>query len=228
MAESTSVSRRSRDARRLARSRLVPEKLSYIQRKIPSYELLSEEGLSLIENNAELILQEIGIEFRRDPETLRLWRSAGADVVGERVRIPRGLCRSLLTTAPREFELHARNPLRTLRIGGNATVFAPVAGPPFVSDLEGGRRYGTLADLQNFIKLAQMAPSIHFAGGSICEPMDIPPNKRHLDVQYSFFRYSDMACEGTPETPSHAADAVSMAEVVFGPGVCGCSRSTAW
>jgi trimethylamine--corrinoid protein Co-methyltransferase len=216
MSGTSPVSRRSRDVRRMARSRLVSEKLPYIRRQIPAYELLSEEGLSLIEETADLILEEIGIEFRRDTESLRLWRSAGAEVEGERVRIPRGLCRQLLRTAPREFELHARNPLRTLHIGGNAMVFAPVAGPPFVSDLEGGRRYGTLADLQNFIKLAQMAPAIHFSGGSTCEPMDIPPNKRHLDVQYSFFRYSDMACEGTPETPSHAADAVAMAEVVFG------------
>ena len=38
------------------------------------------------------------------------------------------------------------------------------------------------------------------------EPMDIPEGKRHLDVQYAFFRYSDQGCEGTPETPGHAAD----------------------
>ncbi len=217
MSESSPVPRRSREARRLARARHGTAKLPYIRRNIPSFEILSEEALTIIEQNAEVILEEIGIEFRRDPTTLDLWRNAGAEVHGERVRIPRGLCRTLLRTAPKEFELYARNPARNLRLGGDATVFAPVAGPPFVSDLDRGRRYGTLVDLQNFIKLAHMAPAIHFSGGSTCEPMDIPANKRHLDVQYSFFRYSDMACEGTPETPSHAADAIAMAEVVFGP-----------
>ena len=91
---------------------------------------------------------------------------AGADVKGERVRIPRGLCRELLRTAPREFTLTARNPARSVRFGGDATVFSPVGGPPFVSDLEGGRRYGTLADLTNFIRLAHTAPAIHFVDGS--------------------------------------------------------------
>ncbi|MFM7784037.1 MAG: trimethylamine methyltransferase family protein, partial [Gammaproteobacteria bacterium] len=157
-------------------------------------------------------------EFRRDPESLRLWREAGADVSGERVRIPRGMCRALLATAPREFTLHARNPARSVQLGGNATVFGPVAGPPFVSDLDRGRRYGALEDVVNFVKLAQMAPAIHFTGISTCEPMDLPPNKRHLDVQYAAFRWSDQACEGTPETPGHAADAIAMASLVFGQG----------
>ena len=103
-----------------------------------------------------------------------------------------------------------------MRFGGDATVFSPVGGPPFVYDIERGRRYGTLEDLQNFIKLAHMAPAIHFSGGCMCEPMEIPPNKRHLDVQYSFFRYSDQGCEATPETPGHARDAVALARVLFG------------
>jgi trimethylamine--corrinoid protein Co-methyltransferase len=208
--------RRSRDSRRAERSRQGAVQLGYIRRRIPAVELLHNEAIEIIEHNAETLLQEIGIEFRRDPESLRLWRAAGADVQGERVRIPRGLCRALLKTAPASFEVHARNPARTVRFGGDAMVFSPVGGPPFVTDLERGRRYATLEDLVNFIKLAHMAPAIHFSGGSACEPMDIPAGKRHLDVQYAYFRHSDQACEGTPETPGHAADAVRMAEVLFG------------
>ena len=207
--------RRSRDARR-ARANAPAAKYSYIRRRLPPVELLSEEAIEIIENNAETILEEIGIEFRRDPESLRLWRDAGADVRGERVHIPRGMARRLLRTAPREFTLHARNPARSVRFGGDATVFSPVGGPPFVTDLDRGRRYGTLEDLTNFIKLAHVAPAIHFSGGCMCEPMEIPPNKRHLDVQYAFFRYSDQGCEATPETPSHARDAIEIARQLFG------------
>jgi len=210
--------RRGREIRRQARTRQGFAKLEYIRRKLPVIDLLSGEAVEAIEHNAETVLQEIGIEFRRDPESLRLWRAAGADVQGERVRMPRGLCRELLRTAPREFLLHARNPARTVRFGGDATVFSPVGGPPFVSDLDRGRRYGTLEDLRNFAKLAQMAPAIHFAGVSTCEPMDLPPNKRHLDAQYTVFRWTDLGCEGTPETPGHAVDALAMADVLFGPG----------
>jgi trimethylamine--corrinoid protein Co-methyltransferase len=206
----------ARETRRSAREKKKAVKLPYIRRRLPVTELLSLEAIEIIEANADSILEEIGVEFRRDPESLRLWRDAGADVRGERVRIPRGLARQLLRTAPREFMLRARNSERDVRFGGDATVFSPVGGPPFVTDLDRGRRYGTLEDLHNFIKLAHMAPAIHFSGGSTVEPMDIPAGKRHLDVQYAFFRYSDQGCEATPETPGHAADAVRMAELLFG------------
>jgi trimethylamine---corrinoid protein Co-methyltransferase len=206
----------AREARRAARHQRRPGKLPYITRRLPTVELLSTEAVEIIEHNAELILEEIGVEFRRDPESLRLWRQAGAEVRGERVHVPRGLARALLRTAPREFVLHARNPARSVRFGGDATVFSPVGGPPFVTDLDRGRRYGTLVDLENFIKLAHVAPAIHFSGGTAVEPMDIPPGKRHLDVMYAYFRLSDQGCEATPETPGHAADAVRMAERLFG------------
>lgn len=104
--------------------------LPYITRKIGVYEVLDEEGLALIERNADLILEEIGIEFREDEEALELWAQAGADVRGHRVHFPKGLCRELLKTAPSEFTWHARNPERNVHIGGKATVFAPVYGPP--------------------------------------------------------------------------------------------------
>ncbi|MBV8308600.1 MAG: trimethylamine methyltransferase family protein, partial [Gammaproteobacteria bacterium] len=215
MSETVTPARRGRDSRRArAQSRAV--KYPYIRRRLQPVELLSTEAVEIIEANAELLLEEVGIEFRRDPESLRLWRAAGADVREERVRIPRGLARKLLATAPQEFTVYARNPERNVRFGGDAPVCSPVGGPPFASDLDHGRRYGTLADLENFIKLAHMAPAIHFSGGCMCEPMEIPPNKRHLDVQYAFFRWSDQGCEATPETAGHAADAVALAQSLFG------------
>ena len=211
----TATPRRARDARR-TRAQSITVKYPYIRRQLKPVELLSSEAVEVIEANAETILEEVGIEFRRDPESLRLWREAGADVKGERVRMPRGMARRLLASAPEEFTLFARNPERNVRFGGDATVFSPVGGPPFVSDIERGRRYGSLEDLTNFIKLAHMAPAIHFSGGCMCEPMEIPPNKRHLDIQYAFFRYSDQGCEATPETAGHAADAVALAQTLFG------------
>jgi trimethylamine--corrinoid protein Co-methyltransferase len=178
--------------------------------------VLSEEGLALVERNAETILEEIGIEFREDPEALALWKQAGAAVDGDRVRFPRGMCRKLCETIPSSFTQHARNPERSVVIGGNTTVFAPVYGPPFVRDLEGGRRYATIADFQNFVKLAYMTPSMHHSGGTVCEPVDIPVNKRHLDMVYAHLRYSDMPFMGSVTAPERAEDSVSMAKLVFG------------
>lgn len=188
----------------------------YITRKIREYEVLDEEGLSLIEANADRVLEEIGIEFRDDQEALDLWREAGADVRGERVHFPKGLCRSLLQTAPSVFTQHARNPERSVQIGGKATVFAPVYGPPFVRDLDGERRYATIQDFENFVKMAYMAPSMHHSGGTVCEPVDVPVNKRHLDMVHAHMRLSDKPFMGSVTAPERAEDTVEMCKILFG------------
>src|SRR3984893_5057253 len=154
-----------REAKRAARLAHAIETVPFITRKIPYYEVLDEEGLSLIERNAETILEEVGIDIKGDEEVLRIWGAAGADVQGERVHIPRGMCRSLIQkTAPREYVQHARNPARSVTIGGKNTVFAPNYGSPFVRDLDQGRRYGTIEDFRNFVKPTYASPFLHHSG----------------------------------------------------------------
>ena len=208
--------RRGREARREARESQKSVSKPYITRNFPLTEILYEEGLETIEANAETILQEIGIEFRDDAEALQIWKRAGADVDGERVRIPKGMARELIKTAPSEFTQFARNPDRSVQIGGRNLVFAPVYGPPFVHDLDRGRRYGTLEDFENFVKLAYMAPAMHHSGGTVTEPVDLPVNKRHLDMVYSHIKYSDKPFMGSVTHSERAADTVRMAEIVFG------------
>jgi len=206
-----------REARRAARAGSSVKAIPYITRNIPVYEVLDEAGLALIEDNAEIILEQIGIEFRDAPDALDLWREAGADVEGERVRFPRGLCRSIIQkNAPREFVQHARNPERSVRIGGNHTVLVPAYGPPFIRNLDEGRRYATIEDFRNFVKLAYLSPSLHHSGGTVCEPVDLPVNKRHFDMIYAHMRCSDKPFMGSVTAPERAADTVAMARILFG------------
>jgi trimethylamine--corrinoid protein Co-methyltransferase len=208
-----------RDAKRAARTARAAASVPYITRKIPCYEVLGEEGLALLEKNADTILEEVGIEFREDPEALTLWKQAGADVQGERVRIPRGLARSLIQRhAPREFVQHARNPARSVAIGGKNTVFAPAYGSPFVRNLDEGRRYARIEDFRNFVKLAYLSNSLHHSGGTICEPVDLPVNKRHFEMVYSHIKYSDKPFMGSVTHPERAQDSVEMAKILFGDG----------
>jgi trimethylamine--corrinoid protein Co-methyltransferase len=206
-----------RQARIESRANSGPASLPGIDRNVPCFELLSQETLELIEHNADLLLEEIGVEFREVPDALELFAEAGAEVTGERVRFPAGLCRSLVTaTAPAEFLQHARNPERSITIGGKRTVCAPAYGSPFVRDLAGGRRYATLEDFRNFVKLAYQLPSLHHSGGTVCEPVDIPVEERHLDMLYSHIKYSDKPLMGSVTAPSRAADSIALMKHVFG------------
>ena len=206
-----------RDARQAMRKQPQAQVAAFVERSIPYYELMDEAGLALIEHNADTVLEEIGIDFRDDPEALQLLGDAGASVDGERVRFPRGFCRSLIrATAPAEYTQHARNPLRTVIIGGKRTVMAPAYGPPFVRCLDQGRRYASIEDFRNFVKLTYMSDSLHHSGGTVCEPVDLPVNKRHLDMVYSHIKYSDKPFMGSVTLPERAQDTVDMAKIVFG------------
>ena len=203
-------------SRRAERSAVSFETARFIERNIPNFEVLTEEALAIIEWNADTVLEEIGVNFPDNPAALALWRAAGADVQGDRVRIPRGLARSLCQTAPGRIVQHARNPARNVEIGGRSLVLAPVYGPPFVRDAAGGRRYATIADFRNFVKLGYMSKWLHHSGGTVCEPTDVPVNKRHLDMLHSHMVLSDKPYMGSVTEPSRAADSVEMSKILFG------------
>ncbi|MEH6579914.1 MAG: trimethylamine methyltransferase family protein [Amphritea sp.] len=221
----TPIRKRGRSSRRGGRqSRPEPNKhlqVPYITRNIPAYDLLNNANLEKIEQAADTILAEIGMEFRDDPETVELFRKAGAHVTqltdsSWNITFEPGMIREILKTAPERFTQHARNPANSVEIGGDAMVFAPSYGSPFVMDMDQGRRYGTMADFENFVKLAQSSPWLHHSGGTICEPTDIPVNKRHLDMVYAHIRYSDRPFLGSITAPERAADNIEMCRILFG------------
>ena len=189
----------------------------FLIRAMSPFEVMSEEGLVTIEENADTILEELGIDFRDYPRSLELLSSAGAEVDGERVRFPRGMCREIITaSAPAVYTHHGRNPERSVQVGGNATVFVPAYGSPFVHDLDNGRRYATIDDFHNFVKLAYQSPHMHLSGGTVCEPVDIPVHKRHLDMVYAHLRYSDKPFMGSVTATERAQDSVDLARIAFG------------
>lgn len=215
MAEARARSgRQARQAERAARGGGMGR--PYILRNIPTYDVLSEENLAKIERAADRILAETGIEFRDDPQALDLWRRAGARVEGVLVRFEPGMLREVLRTAPPSFTQHARNPAHSVQIGGRAVVFSPAYGSPFVMDLDRGRRFGTLEDFQNFIKLAQSSPHFHHSGGTICEPTDIAVNKRHLDMVLAHMVLSDRPYMGSVTSEARSEDSIEMSRLLFG------------
>ncbi|WP_370212199.1 trimethylamine methyltransferase family protein [Roseovarius sp.] len=189
----------------------------FILRKLSTFNVLSEAGLEQIEANADTILAETGMEFQGDPEILEIFGRAGCDVDGTRVRFAPGFCRRTITaTAPAQFIQHARNPANSVLLGGEASVLCPSWGPPFVHDLDRGRRYASYRDFIDLVKLHHTLPWLHHSGGVVCEPVDLPANKRHLDMLYGHIRYSDRAFMGAFIGAERAGHAIDMARIVFG------------
>ena len=183
--------------------------------QLPVYELLDEEGIELLHATSLRILSEIGIAIH-DNECLGILKKHGAKVEGEVVCLDPALVEEHVEKAPDKFMQLARNPENNLIIGGNHVCFAPVYGPSHVSDLDRGRRAGTLKDFQNFVKLAYMNPYIHHSGGTILEPTDEGVGTRHLDMLFSHIKYSDKAFMGSVISAENAADSLAMAEILFG------------
>src|SRR5690606_9487714 len=214
-----SARRRSggRAARQAARIAAYAETQPYLTRQLAPYEVLSEEGLATIEDHADQLLAKVGMEIVDFPEAVEIFAAHGAEVDGSRVRFPDGMCRQIIqATAPASFTQHARNPERNVVIGDPHIVMAPAYGSPFVRDVDEGRRYATIEDFHNFAKLTYMAPSLHHAGGTLCEPVDLPVNKRHFDMIHAHLTLSDKPFMGSVTAPERAQDTVDMAKIVFG------------
>lgn len=206
-----------RAARQAARAAAFAESRPFLTRRLAPYEVLGEDGLATIEALADRLLAEVGVDIVDYPEGLAIFAEHGAEVDGSRVRFPEGMCRRIIqASAPSKFTQHARNPERSVEIGDPHLVLAPAYGSPFVRDLEGGRRYATIEDFRNFVRLAYLSPGLHHGGGTVCEPVDLPVDQRHLDMIRSHVTLSDKPFMGSVTAPERAEDSVEMARIVFG------------
>ncbi len=181
---------------------------------LPRYDLLSDEQVQQIHEHAMQILQEIGIDFLH-PKALDIFRRQGLKIDEQRVRFEPAFVEEQIKKAPATFQVQARNPKNTVTIGGNQMVNAPVYGPPFITDLDRGRRGATIEDFSNFDKMAQATSQIHCAGGTIVEPEDLPLDTRHLDMVYSHLRWTDKCFMGGVISEQNARDSIEMASIVF-------------
>ncbi len=182
--------------------------------RLPRYEILSEEDMATLDRGWRRIVTELGIEFLHD-DAVEAFRKAGQDVDGQVVKLDPEFVLEQVAKAPREFDLQARNPERTVHIGGDHMVFSAVYGCPFVrKGIERGD--ATMADFENLVRLSQAFPQLDSPGGTICEPNDRPLDSRHLDMVFALLTESDKPFMGSVTSGPNAADTIAMAELVFG------------
>ncbi|MBT5140273.1 MAG: trimethylamine methyltransferase family protein [Acidimicrobiaceae bacterium] len=204
-----------RTRRRRERGRTELQTALPLERHIPLYELLPQESVEMVHEASMRILEEVGIEFRYDL-AVDIWRGAGADVDGTRVRIDRELLMALVSEAPAQFTLNARNPVNSVQIGGRHMALSPNSGSPFFLDRDGTRRYATRADNTECIKLSHQLAPINIAGGFHCEATDVAISHRHLAYYADSMRYTDKISIGSCQGADQAQDTIDMAKIVHG------------
>jgi len=178
-------------------------------------DVLSEDEVELVHRHAMTILEEVGVDFLH-PRAVELFEDAGMAVEGDRVRFDPDWVMSQAARVPPLFQVRARGAGRAVTIGGDHMVNAPVHGPPFVTDLDRGRRGATIEDFTNFDRLSQAVPQIHCAGGTTVEPEDLPLATRHLDMVYSHLRWTDKPFMGSVISAGRARDSIAMAAIALG------------
>jgi trimethylamine--corrinoid protein Co-methyltransferase len=206
---------RRRERRERQREQTTRPPMEQIAYQVPRFDLIDRAATQRIHDQSMRILSELGIAFY-DEEALRIFKAHGAKVVGDMVFLDEEMVMKYVQMAPSQFTQLARNPANNVTIGGNHAVYAPVYGPPFVVDLERGRREAKLEDFHNFVKMAYLTPYLHHSGGTVVEPTDEPVATRHLDMLYAHIKYSDKAFMGSVTDPINALDSVAIAEMVFG------------
>ncbi|HVN60224.1 MAG TPA: trimethylamine methyltransferase family protein, partial [Gaiellaceae bacterium] len=182
--------------------------------KMPRYEILSEDAIDTLDRGWRRIVSELGVEFLSD-EALELFRREGQQVDGQNVKLDPDFVLEQVAKAPRGFDIQARNPERSVHIGGDHMVFSAVYGCPFVREgIE--RRNASMNDFENLVKLSHAFPQLDSPGGTICEPEDRPLDSRHLDMVYALMTLTDKIFMGSVTSGPNAADTIAMAEIVFG------------
>src|SRR2546423_8515642 len=141
------------------------------------YDLLTKDEVKTVHEQAMTILEEIGVDFLHE-RARDLFQKEGMRIEDNRVRFERAFVMEQVAKTPATFELQARNAAHSVTLGGDNVVTAPVYGPPFVTDLERGRRGATIEDFRNFDKMSQAVDQIHRAGGATGQPEGQPPGPR--------------------------------------------------
>jgi trimethylamine--corrinoid protein Co-methyltransferase len=181
---------------------------------MPRYEILSEDALAVLDKGWKRLVSEIGVEFMSE-RALDLFRRAGQRVEENNVFFDPDFLLEQVAKAPREFDVQARNPAKSVHIGGDAMAFGGVYGPPFVRDGD-VRRDATMDDFRNFSRLAQSFDAMDSAGGVICEPNDAPLDSRHLDMIYALQTLTDKIYMGNVVSGPNAVDTIAMSSILFG------------
>jgi trimethylamine--corrinoid protein Co-methyltransferase len=173
------------------------------------------EELNKIHDASMDLLKTVGVRFD-DNEAIDLFKSNGFKVDGKTVFFSEKNIRRALDTAPSNFKLVARDPAKSVAIGGDDFALAPGYGASFISTIGGLQREATLADYQKFCQLVQTSKVINMNGFLMVAPWDLQAETAHLDMLYSNIVFCDKPFMGSPVSREAARDCINMLGIVWG------------
>ena len=178
--------------------------------------VLDDDQVDHIHRAALEVLAEDGMRVLL-PEARTHFGAAGATIDEDEqlVRIDPELVAESLTAAPAEFDITPREPTRRVSVGGRNVVMMPAGGPPHATDLDRGKRTGTLEDFEDFVRLAQHFDVIH-TNNPMVEPQDVPVGLRHLETARAMLTLSDKVPFIYSRGRGKVTDCFEMQRIVLG------------
>jgi trimethylamine--corrinoid protein Co-methyltransferase len=193
----------------------VPSPWRQLENPYEPVRMLSDDHVEHLHRSSLQLLATSGMRVLHDGARQRL-AAAGCAVDELIVRFDPEMVEATVALAPSTFTLRARNPEHDLVIGGRNVAFTSVGGPAFVSDSVRGRRPGTHAEQQEYLRLIQALGIVHQEGGGPFEAMDLPPETRHLNLCHSLIRMLDKNWQGIALGRDRASDCIDMAAMALG------------
>jgi trimethylamine--corrinoid protein Co-methyltransferase len=178
-------------------------------------QFLKKEEIERMHNASMDLLENVGVVFH-DDEAVEIFRRRDVRSDGKKVFLREKDVLVALGTAPSRFSIAARNPEKSIQLGGEDFAFAPGYGAPFIASITGEQKKGTIKDYEDFCKLVHTSETINVNGFLMVQPSDVPPETSHLDMLLAGILLCDKPFMGAPTSRQAAADSIEMAGIVWG------------
>ncbi|MCP4471007.1 MAG: hypothetical protein GY815_10025 [Gammaproteobacteria bacterium] len=163
------------------------------ERQFAPADILSNDQVDEIHRASLQILERTGVHFmgQRARDFLAGQAGVEVDAGSQIVRFDPALVEATIAGAPRAFRIHARNPAHDLIIDDRHLNYANVITPPFVSDLDGGKRNGSHAEMRDLLRLCQGLNALTVDTDSLALDTihEIGPGGQYFDCDHTIQRY---------------------------------------
>lgn len=186
-----------------------------MKRKIPFLRLVSEKKITEIHEASLQVLKKTGVKIAHE-ETLKKLEEMGANVdhKNQMVKFPPELVEEAYQKVPKSFKLAARDPEKDVSLRKDTIYGRPTGGPDHLVDIKNKYREIRLADLKEWITLADGLENISYVLGIY--PQDVPPPVRDIYVARALLENTSKHIQLQPYSARNMEYIAQMAEFVAG------------